>query len=268
MVSFPPCKINLGLNVIEKRSDGYHNLETVFYPIPLHDIVEILPSNSTQFIASGITIPGESSTNLCLKAYELLKETYALPPVEIRLHKVIPTGAGLGGGSADAAHTLRLLNQLFGLKLSLEQLKDYAQQLGSDCAFFIEDKPMLGLGRGEILEPIQLSLAGKFLVLLKPSIHVSTADAFKYVSPSAAKPRIKDIIENIPLTEWKSILKNDFEESVFQSHPIIREYKEKLYQAGAIYACMSGSGSSVFGLFEKSIAIDSDDLIWSGLLTH
>lgn len=266
MISFPPCKINLGLNVLEKRSDGYHNLETVFYPIPLNDIVEIIPSNTTEFIASGITIPGENSTNLCLKAYELLKSEYNLSPVEIRLHKVIPTGAGLGGGSADAAYTLRLLNQLFNLKLSLAQLKDYAQQLGSDCAFFIEDKPMLGLGRGEILEPINLSLKGKFLVLLKPNVHVSTAEAYKGVKPTTAQPRVKDIIENIPLQEWKHILKNDFEESVFQSHPIIRQYKEKLYTAGALYACMSGSGSSVFGIFEKPFDFKGENLIWSGLL--
>lgn len=266
MISFPPCKINLGLNVLEKRSDGYHNLETVFYPIPLNDIVEVIPSNTTEFIASGITIPGENNTNLCLKAYELLKSEYNLSPVEIRLHKVIPTGAGLGGGSADAAYTLRLLNQLFNLKLSLAQLKDYAQQLGSDCAFFIEDKPMLGLGRGEILEPIQLSLKGKFLVLLKPNVHVSTAEAYKGVKPTTAQPRVKDIIENIPLQEWKHILKNDFEESVFQSHPIIRQYKEKLYTAGALYACMSGSGSSVFGIFEKPFDFKGENLIWSGLL--
>lgn len=266
MISFPPCKINLGLNVLEKRSDGYHNLETVFYPIPLNDIVEVIPSNTTEFIASGITIPGENNTNLCLKAYELLKSEYNLSPVEIRLHKVIPTGAGLGGGSADAAYTLRLLNQLFNLQLSIAQLKDYAQQLGSDCAFFIEDKPMLGLGRGEILEPIQLSLKGKFLVLLKPNVHVSTAEAYKGVKPTTAQPRVKDIIENIPLQEWKHILKNDFEESVFQSHPIIRQYKEKLYTAGALYACMSGSGSSVFGIFEKPFDFKGENLIWSGLL--
>lgn len=268
MVSFPPCKINLGLNVIEKRSDGYHNLETVFYPIPLNDIVEIIPANATQFIASGIAIPGENSTNLCLKAYELLRSVYNLTAVEIRLHKVIPTGAGLGGGSSDAAHTLRLLNQLFNLQLSVAQLKDYAQQLGSDCAFFIEDKPMLGLGRGEILQPIQISLKGKFLVLLKPDIHVSTAEAYKGVKPTSAQPRVKDIIENIPLQEWKHVLKNDFETSVFQSHSIIRKCKEELYAAGAIYACMSGSGSSVFGLFEKPFDYKGNDLVWSGFLTY
>lgn len=268
MVSFPPCKINLGLNVIEKRSDGYHNLETVFYPIPLKDIVEIIPADSTQFIASGITIPGDTSTNLCLKAYELLKSAYKLPPVEIRLHKVIPTGAGLGGGSADAAHTLRLLNQVFSLQLSNPQLKDYAQQLGSDCAFFIEDKPMLGLGRGEVLEPTQLSLKGKFLVLLKPNVHVSTAEAYKGVKPTRSQPGVREIVENMPIQEWRHVLKNDFEESVFKTHPIIRQHKEKLYASGALYACMSGSGSSVFGIFEKPFAFTGEDLIWSGLLIH
>lgn len=268
MVSFPPCKINLGLNVIEKRSDGYHNLETVFYPIPLNDIVEIIPADTTQFIASGITIPGDKSTNLCLKAYELLKSTYKLPPVEIRLHKVIPTGAGLGGGSADAAHTLRLLNKLFNLQLSISQLQDYAQQLGSDCAFFIEDKPMLGLGRGELLEPIQLSLKGKFLVLLKPNVHVSTAEAYKGVKPTRSQPSVREIVENTPIEKWRNLLKNDFEESVFKAHPIISEYKEKLYAAGALYACMSGSGSSVFGIFEKPFNFTGEDLVWSGLLVH
>jgi 4-diphosphocytidyl-2-C-methyl-D-erythritol kinase len=268
MVSFPPCKINLGLNIIEKRSDGYHNLETVFYPIPLCDIVEVIPSDTVQFIASGLTIPGESSTNLCLKAYNLLKAEHNLDPVEIHLHKVIPTGAGLGGGSADAAHTLRLLNQLFKLELSNTELQHYAQQLGSDCAFFIEDKPMLGLGRGEILAPVQLTLKGKFLVLVKPDVHVSTAEAYRGVKPVTARPQIKDIIESIPLQEWKDVLKNDFEESVFKAHPIISQYKENLYAQGAIYACMSGSGSSVFGIFEKAFDFEGEDVIWSGLLTH
>lgn len=266
MISFPPCKINLGLNVIEKRSDGYHNLETVFYPIPLHDIVEVIPADTTLFIASGINIPGEHKNNLCLKAYELLKSKYQLPPVAIRLHKVIPTGAGLGGGSSDAAHTLRLLNKLFNLQLTTAQLKDYAQQLGSDCAFFIEDKPMLGLGRGEILEPIQLSLKGKFLVLLKPDVHVSTAEAYRGVKPRASNPSVKEIIENVPLADWKNVLKNDFEASVFESHPIISHYKEKLYAAGAIYACMSGSGSSMYGIFHKPFDFKGEDLIWSGSL--
>lgn len=267
MISFPPCKINLGLDVIEKRSDGYHNLETVFYPIPLTDVLEVIPAATSQFFPSGTLIPGDAKDNLCLRAYELVKKDFDLDPVAIHLHKVIPTGAGLGGGSSDAAHTLRLLNQVFELSLHKHQLQHYAQQLGSDCAFFMEDAPMLGTGRGEILSSIQLSLRGKYLVLLKPDVHVSTAEAYRGVKPMRSQPIVKDIIEQMPLKDWKKFLKNDFEASVFAAHPVIRRYKEQLYEQGAVYASMSGSGSSVFGIFDQAIAYDHPHTIWQGELS-
>jgi 4-diphosphocytidyl-2-C-methyl-D-erythritol kinase len=271
MVNFPPCKINLGLNVIEKRSDGFHNLETCFYPIPFTDVLEIIKSKSLSFAASGNAIPGNSADNLCLRAYELLRKDFALAPVAIHLHKVIPTGAGLGGGSADAAYTLRLLNTLFDLNLSEEVLKNYAQQLGSDCAFFIQDEPQLGTSRGEVLEPISLSLQGKFFVLLKPNIHVATAEAYKGVVPKKQIPSVKSIIEQHPIAEWKELLKNDFEESILKSYPLIKKYKQELYEAGAIYAAMSGSGSSVFGIFSEPVDVlkyFTNDVIWSGQLSR
>jgi 4-diphosphocytidyl-2-C-methyl-D-erythritol kinase len=269
MISFPPCKINLGLNVISKRSDGYHNLETCFYPIPLTDVLEVLPAGTTFFAVSGNTIPGDASDNLCLKAHHILQKDFNLPPVSIHLHKVIPSGAGLGGGSSDGAHTLRLLNQIFALALSSEKLKAYALQLGSDCPFFIDDKPMLGSGRGEILADISIDLSGKFLVLIKPDVHVSTAEAYGGVTPAQRATRVNDIIEREPITQWKDRLKNDFEESVFSKHPEIGEIKENLYQQGALYASMSGSGSAVFGLFEKPVDLKeqfSGMMYWSKML--
>jgi 4-diphosphocytidyl-2-C-methyl-D-erythritol kinase len=266
MVSFPPCKINLGLSVIEKRNDGFHNLETCFYPVPLTDVLEILPSTHITFTATGTVIPGPAADNLCLRAYQLLKKDFDLPPVDIHLHKVIPTGAGLGGGSSDAAHTLLLLNSMFELKLSANQLNKYAQQLGSDCAFFIHDQPMLGTGRGEILEPLSISLKGKFLVLLKPDIHVSTAEAYAGVLPAHPTDSVRYILEKTDIKEWKHSLRNDFENSVFQKHPAIASCKTELYQAGAVYASMSGSGAAVFGVFDNEVSLSHPFLIWSGML--
>lgn len=268
MVSFPPCKINLGLNVISKRSDGYHNLETCFYPIPLTDVLEVLPATSVSFDISGNAIPGDASDNLCLKAYRLLQKDYGLQPVKIFLHKVIPSGAGLGGGSSDGAHTLRLLNEVFRLGLSTERLKVYALQLGSDCPFFIEDRPMLGSGRGEELTPVSIDLSGKFIVLVKPDVHVSTAEAYGGVIPVVPHVRIKDILQK-PVAEWKDVLKNDFEISVFARHPRIGAIKEEFYQHGALYASMSGSGSAVFGIFEKPVDLKTsfrNDFYWSRML--
>ncbi len=268
MIAFPPCKINIGLNVIQKRSDGYHDLETCFYPIPLTDILELLPSGKLTFLPSGNVIPGETSNNLCLRAYELIRKDFDIAPVAIHLHKVIPTGAGLGGGSSDAAYTLRLLNTFFGLQLTTDQLKQYAQQIGSDCAFFIEDEAQLGSGRGELLEPIQLPLKGKFLILIKPPVHVSTAEAYKGVIPAQAHPSVRHILENIPLAEWKNVLNNDFETSVFKAHPIIEQCKASLYKQGAVYASMSGSGSSVFGIFDKPTDFVGENVVWHGELTR
>lgn len=241
MVAFPPCKINLGLNIVRKRADGYHDIETCFYPVRWTDILEVIPSDTFGFTTSGNAIPGDD--NLCVRAYRLLNA----PPAKIHLHKIIPTGAGLGGGSSDAAWTLRLLNDVFDLKHSKEELKNYAAQLGSDCAFFIEDVPMIGTGRGEILTKADIDLTGKHIVIVKPGIHVSTAEAYASVVPKESPFDLGDIRS----------LKNDFEPSVFKKYPAIASIKEALYEAGAYYASMSGSGSAVFGIFNSKPSITS-----------
>jgi 4-diphosphocytidyl-2-C-methyl-D-erythritol kinase len=254
MVVFPHCKINLGLHVISKREDGYHNIETCFYPVPWTDILEIIPAREFSFTSSGTVIPGKEEDNLCVRAYRLLQTEFGFAPVKIHLHKVLPTGAGLGGGSSDAAFTLRLLNSVFDLKLNKNQLRNYASQLGSDCAFFVEDKPMLGIGRGEQLEELPLSLNGYYLILVKPDIHVATADAYAGVKPHLLTPGLSEILKH-PIAEWKEYLINDFEKSVFKKYPAIELIKEELYRQGALYASMSGSGSSVFGIFKSRIEL-------------
>lgn len=267
MVSFPHCKINLGLNILAKRPDGYHEIETCFYPIPWTDILEIIPSERFEFTSSGIAIPGKEEENLCIKAYQLLQHDFNLGPVKIHLHKIIPMGAGLGGGSSDAAFTLRLLNSIFELKISEETLKQYASRLGSDCSFFVRDIPQVGTGRGEILNPIQFTLKGKFIVIIIPPIHVSTAEAYTGVTP-AMSSNIMGIITG-GISSWRNLLKNDFEESVFRNHPKIGAIKEKLYQLNAVYASMSGSGSAVYGIFEQEIQWPTsveEGMLWSGYL--
>jgi len=269
MVSFPPCKINIGLYVVDKRSDGYHNLVTCFYPVPWTDVLEVVRSEKLSFSNSGSIIPGDKNDNLCLKAYALLKKDFDLPPVKIHLHKIIPTGAGLGGGSSDAAHTLRLLNTIFHLRISDEKLFQYAAVLGSDCAFFIQDKPALAQGRGEILSDISLSLSGKHIVIINPAIHVSTAQAFANITPRSIDINLVDVLTNQKVGAWKSQVKNDFEASVFNHYPELDEIKAKLYNAGALYACMSGSGSSLFGIFEEPTNLQNKFFgytLWSGQL--
>jgi 4-diphosphocytidyl-2-C-methyl-D-erythritol kinase len=250
MVAFPPCKINLGLHIISKRPDGFHDLETCFYPVPWTDILEIIPASELSFTCSGTAIPGKAEDNLCLRAYHLLKANFDIAPVKIHLHKIIPTGAGLGGGSSNAAHSLRLLNTIFNLSLPIEQLKNYASKLGSDCSFFIQDSPMLGSGKGEILSEIEVNLKGFYLVIAKPPIHVSTQQAYAGAVPQLPPLKIRDILQQ-PVASWKDLLKNDFEVSIFKQHPAIAEIKNKFYALGAVYASMSGSGASVFALFEK-----------------
>lgn len=269
MVSFPHCKINLGLNVIARRPDGFHDIETCFYPIPWTDILEIIPSDKLKFDATGLAIPGKAQENLCLKAYGLLKKDFDLPPVHIHLHKLLPTGAGLGGGSSDAALTLRTLNEIFKLNLSSVKLSDYALILGSDCAFFIQQHAMMGTARGEVLSPVKLSLKGKFIVLVKPEIHVATVEAYAGVIPRRHSQSIQKIVEETPLLKWKDFLINDFEVSVFKTYPQIKDLKDKLYQLGAVYTSMSGSGSSVFGIFDDAIDLKADftgTTFWSGEL--
>ncbi len=259
MVSFPNCKINLGLHILGKREDGFHNLETVFYPVPFRDALELMPStgktNPIEFTGTGLVVNGNSEDNLCAKAYHLLKKDLPqLPAVKIHLHKAIPMGAGLGGGSADAAFMLKLLNERFQLNLSTAQLINYALQLGSDCPFFIINKPCLATGRGEVLEETTVDLSAYTIVLINPGIHINTGWAFSKIIPALPVKSIKAIIEQ-PVNSWKEELKNDFETAVFNAHPAIKEIKETLYAQGAVYAAMSGSGSTVFGIFNTSFDI-------------
>lgn len=252
MIVFPNAKINIGLNVVEKRPDGFHNIESIFYPVlELFDVLEVIISDKLKFTSSGISIPGNNQDNLCLKAYHLIKTDFDVAPVHIHLHKVIPIGAGLGGGSSDAAFTLKVLNQLFELNLTDEQLINYARKLGSDCAFFIKNEPVYAFGKGDEFEPITLDLS-KFDVRIEyPNIHVGTAEAYAGVKPKKSEINLKEVIQ-LPISEWRNKLKNDFEDSIFPNHPQIKALKEQFYSEGALYASMTGSGSAVFGLMTKS----------------
>jgi len=250
MLNFPNAKINIGLNVVSRRRDGYHNLETVFYPVKINDALEIVDAEILSFETSGIEIPGYANENLCLKAYEVLKKDYNVPPVKIHLHKQIPIGAGLGGGSADAAFFIRLMNKKFGLNLSITDMEGYARQLGADCAFFIQNQAVFAGGKGDEFENIQLDLSAYFLVLVMPPVHVSTGEAYRGVQPALPRISLKELVD-LPLSEWKNEIKNDFEISVFKNHSSIRGIKAALYQSGALYASMSGSGASVYGIFNK-----------------
>lgn len=256
MVVFPPAKINLGLSIIAKRNDDYHDVETVMIPIPFVDILEIIPSESFEFHSSGIAIPSDSKDNLCVKAFELIRQKHNIPNVYMHLRKQIPMGAGLGGGSSDAAYVLKTLNELFELHLSLETLEEYAAQLGSDCPFFIQTIPQLAKGRGEVLTSIPLTLHSYYLVLLNPGIHVGTKDAYAGVIPQVKENSILDSVQQ-EVNTWQEYLVNDFEKSVFFQFPEIAKLKENLLQNGAIYAAMSGSGSSVFGIYKNKPEIPS-----------
>lgn len=259
MVVFPNCKINIGLNILDKRPDGFHNLETVFIPIALKDSLEIIRGKENTgdvvFSQTGFTIDGNAADNLCIKAYHLLKKDFPeLPAIQMHLHKAIPMGAGLGGGSADAAFTLTLLNDKFNLNLTTEELIKYALTLGSDCPFFIINKPCFATGRGEKMEPIDISLAGYQLVLINPGIHINTGWAFTQLKNEPEENRLsKQLFQHIngAITSWRNTVSNDFEAPVFAAHPSLKEIKEILYNKGAVYAAMSGSGSTLFGLFEK-----------------
>jgi len=262
MIVFPNCKINLGLKIIAKRADGFHDLETVFYPVALKDAMELMHNttriNEIEFTGTGLTVGGNAADNLCVKAYQLLKKDLPqLPPVKIHLHKAIPMGAGLGGGSADAAFMLKALNDKFRLGISQPQLIQYALQLGSDCPFFIKNKPCFASGRGEILEEISVDLSGYKIILVNPGIHINTGWAFSNIRPAPSVRSVKEIIQQ-PLDSWRTELENDFEVPVFIAHPEIKEIKGSLYRQGAIYASMSGSGSTVFGVFSKERFIENN----------
>ena len=257
MVSFPGSKLNLGLHILAKRKDGYHDIETCFYPIPWTDVLEFQPSAKWAFECTGLHIAGKLSDNLCVKAYELLNKDFSLPGVQGHLHKIVPMGAGLGGGSADAAHTLRILNQLFELHLSANQLAGYANRLGSDCPHFLKDMATVGRGRGEILEPIDLTLKGYFLVVVTPEVHVSTAEAYAGIVPQVP-PENLDSLLRLPIHQWRDRLTNHFESTVFRRYPELEQLKKSLYDIGAVYASLSGSGSSLFGIFTKEISRDNN----------
>jgi 4-diphosphocytidyl-2-C-methyl-D-erythritol kinase len=254
MILFPNAKINIGLNIVEKRNDGFHNIESIFYPIPVCDTLEIIENedNSEQIIfsSSGIEIPGNASDNLCVKAYQLISKDYSLPKIKIHLHKHIPIGAGLGGGSADAAFFIRLLNTKFELNLAWGEMHHYAKQLGSDCSFFISNKPAFVKGKGDEFESIELNLSNYYIVLIYPNIHINTAKAYSGVTPKKSNRSLEDDILKLPINEWATYIHNDFEDSVFKQYPEIKKIKQQLYQCGALYASMSGSGSSVYGLFK------------------
>ena len=253
MITFPNAKINLGLNILERRPDGFHNIESLLLPITLYDILEVIQAKNGQpsFTSSGLEIPSNGKPNLCQQAALLMKKKYGIPDVSIHLHKNIPMGAGLGGVSADAAFTLKLINQLFSLQISSNALKKLAEKLGSDCPFFIENKPILVSGRGEQLESFSIDLSGLSLFVVNPHIHVSTAKAYAGVKPVIPEIPLREAL-NQPLENWKYFLKNDFEVSIFKKHPILDQIKQEFYLAGALYASMSGSGSAMFGIFKET----------------
>ena len=258
MISFPIAKINLGLNVVEKRPDGYHNLQTVFYPVPIKDALEVqvmdeaFPSEyDCDLKVSNITIEGDEQRNLVVRAYQLLKQDFpTLPRIHTHLWKGIPTQAGMGGGSSDCAYMMLLLNQQFQLGLTDQQLIDYAAKLGADCAFFILSRPCYAEGIGEKLQPIDLSLSGYYIAVVRPDIPVPTKEAFSRIRPHYPAQNCRKTVTQ-PVDTWRDTLINDFEESVFALHPEIGDIKQQLYDMGATYAAMSGSGSALFGLFKK-----------------
>lgn len=254
MISYPNAKINLGLNVVRKRDDGYHDIESVFYPIPWCDILEVVPEKSgrgkVKFTSSGIEIPSNGNLNLCEQVYQLMHDEFDMPSVKIHLHKIVPIGAGLGGGSADAAFTAVMLNDLFGLKLSTEKLEEIVSTVGSDCPFFIRNKPAYVTGRGEVLKPFDIDLSGYWIALVNPNIHIGTKEAYRGILPVEAETSLEELLAN-DVSEWKNAVKNDFEASIFPNYPEIESLKEQLIGLGAEYAAMTGSGSTVFGLFEN-----------------
>lgn len=252
--------------MVSKREDGYHNLETIFYPVQLADALEIVESEKTEFTSSGIEIDGNPENNLVLKAYQLLQSDYDIPPLKLHLHKVIPFGAGLGGGSADAAFTLKMLNDFLKLNISANRLEKYAAKIGADCPFFINNKPTFAHGIGDQFETVNLDLSELKIVIVKPNCMVSTPEAYRNITLAQPNFNLREI-ENIPIEEWRNIIQNDFEGSVFPQYPEIETLKNKLYDLGAIYASMSGSGSSVFAIF-RHLPVDLDKYLPKGIFIY
>ena len=272
MIGFANSKINLGLNILARRKDGYHDLSTCFYPVNWCDIIEIVPlsSGKTYLKTTGLEIPPGNDENLCLKAFRLMKKDFDIPEVGIHLHKQIPAGSGLGGGSSDASMTLRLLNTLFNIFLDDNLLAWYALKLGSDCPFFIYNKPVIAGGRGEVFEEIRIGLTGRYIYLVNPGFALSTQEAYRNLSPAAPDISIREILEGKPAGEWKDSLSNDFEKFAFQKHPVLAEIKNKLYDAGAFYASMTGSGSGIYGIFNEDPqnlpGFPKEYITWTGVL--
>ena len=262
MLVFPNAKINIGLRILRKRRDGFHDIESVFYPVQIRDMLEILPAvvelntRKTEISVSGLKLPA-SPENLCLKAARLFQERQHTPKVRIHLHKNIPLESGLGGGSSDAAFTLLALNDLYDCALDKKVLHHFASEIGSDCSFFIDNRPSLVSGKGNILEPIQISLQGYYLIIVFPSISMSTATAYKMVIPSEEGLSLRELPQLKP-EQWKGKIFNRFEERIFARHPELGRIKEKLYESGAVYSSMSGSGSSIYGIFRKDPVLDKD----------
>lgn len=256
MVIFPHCKINIGLQVLDKRTDGFHNIQTIFYPLAHNDVLEIIeaPAGNYKFsfTSSGLPITVPAAKNICVKAYNAFNSKFnGLPEIHMQLHKAIPMGAGLGGGSSDAVFVLKLLNEKFSVGVTDSELSVMAKELGSDCVFFTQNQPCFAEGRGEILTPLSLDLSAYKILLIYPSIHINTASAFKGIEPAKNPLDLKALI-NLPVKEWKNNIRNDFEKSIFNFYPVLAEIKNNLYHSGAIYASMSGSGSSLYGIFEKN----------------
>ena len=254
MICFPNAKINLGLNITEKRADGFHSIETVFYPIGWNDALEIIENTSStqefNLHLSGLSISGNKEDNLLYKAYQIIKQTKIAPAIDVYLHKTLPMGAGLGGGSADAAFFINLLNEQFTLDFTKTERIDIARQLGSDCAFFIKNAPVYATQKGDVFTDIKLDLGHLYIAVIYPNVHSNTKEAYSLVKPQQPTKSILEIIKQ-PISTWKTDLINDFETSIFSLYPIVEKTKIDLYELGAVYACMSGSGSAVFGLFEK-----------------
>ncbi|PID94650.1 MAG: 4-(cytidine 5'-diphospho)-2-C-methyl-D-erythritol kinase [Bacteroidales bacterium] len=252
MLLFSNAKINIGLNIVGKRTDGYHNIETIFYPIQeLCDALEIVESQRLSLNVSGQKITDDIEDNLIVRAYRILQHDFELPSVMFYLKKTIPTGAGLGGGSSNAAFTLKALNQMFCLGLTDSQLGDYAQRLGADCRFFVKNKPAYAEEKGDVLSDINLNLTNKYLVLVKPNIHISTQEAYAGVKIDKSAFDLRDIV-SLPIEKWSDVVKNDFEKTIFRKYPLLDDIKNRLYSYGALYASMSGSGSTVYGLFDQN----------------
>jgi len=260
MLFFPNAKINLGLNILNKRPDGFHNIETIMIPVTIFDSLEFVKTSKYNITISGEKINVNKDNNICTKAFKLIKENYNIPNISIHLHKNIPSGAGLGGGSADASFLLKFLNDYFSLNISKKDLKNISLKLGSDCPFFIENTTCVATSKGEILKKIKIDLTNYTIIIVYPKININTAWAYNNFSKNSSQKKLSDLIYNTKIENWKHVIKNDFEPIIFKKYPEIEKIKLMLYSSGAIYASLSGSGSSVYGIFNKkdNVKINSE----------